>query len=349
MGRFDGKSEKPTAKRRQKARREGTVAKSPEVGTALSLLGALLALRVATPPAFTLLRRETTLMLGSVAGEESLTFAYVGGSFAKLLLALLAPFLAVAVLTAMVAGLAQTGFKATPGALKPKLNRLDPRAGLRRMSPVTAGWDLAKTLAKLGLLFALIYGPLTAWIEKAGTLRTLDAAITSTLGQAWLILVRAVLLTVVIAAADYAYQRWRTTRELRMTKEEVKQEGKDQEGDPLIKGQRRRRAMELSRNRMLADVATADVVITNPTHLAIALRYGPDDAAPRVIAKGADLLAAKIRAAAYRNGVVVTENKPLARALYRQCKLGAFVPAALYEAVAIVLAMAYRRYGRTAA
>ncbi len=154
---------------------------------------------------------------------------------------------------------------------------------------------------------------------------------------------------VVIAAADYGYQRWKTGREMRMSKEEVKQEHRNADGDPLIKGQRRRRALELSRNRMLGAVAGADVVVTNPTHFAVALAYADGDAAPRVVAKGTDRIAAKIRAEAYRNGVLVTENRPLARALYRRCKVGSFVPAALYEAVAIVLALAYRRYGMVAA
>lgn len=134
-----------------------------------------------------------------------------------------------------------------------------------------------------------------------------------------------------------------------MSMQEVKQEHKDSEGDPLVKSQRRRRAVELSRNRMLRDVALADVVITNPTHFAVALRYADGEGAPRVVAKGADKLAAKIRGLAHRHGVLVTENKPLARALYRRCKVGHYVPAALYEAVAVVLAVAYRRRGRVAA
>src|SRR5690606_2260219 len=123
------------------------------------------------------------------------------------------------------------------------------------------------------------------------------------------------------------------------------EEAKQTEGDPLVKAQRRRRAQELSRNRMLREVAGADVVVTNPTHLAVALRYRDGEPAPRVVAKGADRLAAKIRKIAYRNGILVTEDKPLARALYRRCKVGAFIPGALYEAVAVVLAVAYRRYG----
>jgi flagellar biosynthetic protein FlhB len=143
--------------------------------------------------------------------------------------------------------------------------------------------------------------------------------------------------------ADYLVTRVRTKRSLRMTRRELLQEHKEMEGDPLVRMQRRRRHRELSRNRMIADVATADVVITNPTHLAVALRYRPGEPAPRVVAKGAGRLAQRIRRVAYRHGILVREDPPLARAIYGRCRVGQFIPPALYEAVAIVLAVAYRR------
>lgn len=348
MGRFEGKTEKATPRRRQEARREGQIARSQEIGVAVSLAAAVLALRVFTPHGMDVLQRETA-MLFSNATPQQLPLEALGHAALRMVAALAGPFLAAAVVGAVVAGVGQVGFVITPKAAQPKLSRLSPKQGLRRLSPSNASWELVRSLLKLGLLAVIVAGPVTSWSKDLGRDRSIDAGLASVLSQAWSVLVRAVALLVVIAALDYAYQRWKNNREMRMSKEDVKREHKDQEGDPVIKSQRRRRALELSRNRMLADVATADVVVTNPTHLAVALRYSDQEAAPRVVAKGADLVAAKIRAEAYRNGILVTQNVPLARALYRRCKVGQYVPAALYEAVAIVLALAYRRYRKVAA
>lgn len=343
MGRFDGKTEKATPKRRQEAKREGRTPRSQEVGVAVSLLGFFLALRVFGPNALEVLRHETIVLLGAVNGDR--IPATVGGSVGRMLLALVAPFLAVAVLAALVAGIGQTGFTISPKAAKPKLSHLSPKQGLKRFTPAKASWELGRTVAKLGLLAAVVWGPLTASRQGSDARGGIDAGLSALVGQANTIFVRAVLLAVVIGAADYAWARFSANREMRMSKQDVKDESKQAEGDPMVKSQRRRRAQELSRNRMLRDVAAADVVVTNPTHLAVALRYRDGEPAPRVVAKGADRIAAKIRKIAHRNGILVTEDKPLARALYRRCKLGAYVPGALYEAVAVVLAVAYRRYG----
>jgi flagellar biosynthetic protein FlhB len=162
----------------------------------------------------------------------------------------------------------------------------------------------------------------------------------------WAIVIRAAGLAIVIAGADYTVTRFRHNKEMKMTKQEMREEFKTSEGDPHVRAARRQRAREMSRNRMIFDVANADVVVTNPTRLAIALKYEPDEVAPRIVAKGANKIAAKIRAEARRNGVPLIENKPLARSLYRRVKVGGFVPANLFEAVAAVLAVAYRRRPR---
>jgi len=343
VGRFDGKTEKATPRRRQEAKREGRMPRSQEVGVAVSLLGLFLALRVFGPNALEVLRRETVALLGAASGDRIPAAAV--GSVGRMLLALVVPFLAVAVLAALVSGVGQTGFTLSPKAAKPKLSNISPKQGLRRLAPAKAGWELGRTVAKLGLLAAVVWGPLTASRQGTHARDGIDAGLEALVGQANTIFLRVLLLAALIGAADYAWARFTATRELRMSKEDVKEEAKQTEGDPLVKAQRRRRAQELSRNRMLREVAGADVVVTNPTHLAVALRYRDGEPAPRVVAKGADRLAAKIRKIAYRNGILVTEDKPLARALYRRCKVGAFIPGALYEAVAVVLAVAYRRYG----
>lgn len=347
MSRFDGKTEKPTAKRKRDARREGQIARSAEVGVATSLLGTLAVIRTFGPSGMQTLQDQTTRLFAT-ASADAVAFDRIGDAMMKMGVALALPFLAVLTLVAIVSGVAQTGLVLAPKAAKPKLSRLSPKQGLQRLAPSAAGWELVRTTAKLGLLAALLKGPISAWIERLGRVRTVDGGLAEALEQTWTVLLRAAMLACLIAAADYGYQRWRTGREQKMSKEDVKREYKEHEGDPTIKAQRRRRAMELSRNRMLLDVASADVIITNPTHLAIALRYTPGEAAPRVVAKGADKIAKRIRAEAYRHGVPVLEDKPLARALFKRCKLGQFVPAALYEAAAVVLALAYRRRPRRA-
>ena len=158
--------------------------------------------------------------------------------------------------------------------------------------------------------------------------------------------VRLAALAAFLAAADLAMAKFRTGRTLKMTKQETRQENKEEEGNPLVRSHRRRRHAEIARHNMIRETAAADVVLTNPTHLAVALRYAPNEPAPRVVAKGSGALALKLRATAYRHGVMVREDKALARAIYRRCKVGHFVPAALFEAVAVVLAAAYRRRRR---
>ena len=347
MGRNDGKTEKATPRRRREARREGTVAKSQEVGTAAALLAALLALRVFAPRAAAVFTGETRALLSS-AGSP-LDPGRLADSATRLALEGLGPFLFAAVVAATVAGVGQVGFQISPKAAMPKLSNLDPRKGLEKLRPAAAGWELTRSLAKLGLLVAVLWSPVRTWMREFARERSLESGLADLQSEMWVVLLRSVALMVAIAAADYAWNRYRTNQRMKMSKDDVKREHKDSEGDPMVRSQRRRRQMELSRNRMLHDVAGADVVVTNPTHFAVALRYTDGDGAPRVVAKGVDRMALRIRREAYRNGVPVTEDRPLARALYRRCKIGQHVPAALYEAVAVVLAVAYRRRGRMAA
>jgi flagellar biosynthesis protein FlhB len=286
---------------------------------------------------------EETRRLLTLQPAGQLPMPVLGHSVGRMSIAVLGPLLATVSFAGVAAGVAQVGFKPTPKAAKPKLSHLSLKRGLSRFKPATATWELVRSVLKLGCLAALVYGPVQEWVRDLSTTRGLDASLDRVLAQSWALLLRVVLLAALIGVADYAFQRWKTGRDLRMSKEDVKREHKNSEGDPFVKGQRRRRQAELSRNRMLGDLAGADVVVVNPTHVAVALRYGAEDAAPRVIARGADHLAARIRREAHRIGVPVTQDVALARALYRQCKVGQHVPAALYEAVAVVLALAYRR------
>lgn len=343
MSRSD-KTEKATPQRRREARKEGNVAKSQEVGVAASLLASVLALKVFGGSAADAVREETHRLF-SFGVVTDLPGAMLTDSVTRMVVGVLAPFLGAATVAAIVAGVGQVGFKPALKAAQPKLSHLSLKKGVARFKPVTAGWELVRSVIKLGLLAAIVWNPVSQWAEDLAAARGLEAGLARVSAQSWTLLLRVVGLATLIAAADYGYNRWKTARDMKMSKDEVKREHKSSDGDPMVKGQRRRRQMEMSRNRMLGSVASADVVVTNPTHIAIALRYGPDDGAPRVVARGADRLAAKIRKEAYRHGVPVTRDVPLARALYRQCKVGQHVPAALYEAVATVLAFAYRRRG----
>lgn len=345
MGRFDGKTEKATPRRKRDARRKGQLARSAEVSVAMSLLALIAAVQVLRGGSQAMATQAHQLF--GYVGTSELPTELLRSTTISVLLAVLAPVIGIAVVAAVVSGIAQTGVGLSPEALKPKLSNLSLKKGLQRFKPSVAAWELGRTAIKLGALALLLWAPMNEIAAQLTSSRDLGSGLERTLAQIRAILGRATALAVVLAAADYAYNRRRTDREMRMSKQDVKQEHKDSEGDPLIRAQRRRRAQELSRNRMLQDVMHADVVVTNPTHLAVALRYADGDAAPRIVAKGADHLAARIRSIARRNGVVVTEDKPLARALYRTCKVGHFVPAALYEAVALVLASAYRRTGRS--
>ena len=343
MSRSQERTEKPTERKKRESRREGKTAKSNEVGAAVSLIGLLLALRVIAPGVGRAIAERThSLLSQSGTGDIGL----VGDNVMGMFIVGLVPFLGMAVVLATAGGVAQVGFTFAPKAAKPKLSHLSLKKGLNRFKPAVFGWELIRTVLKLGLLIAIIWGPITSWIARLGAPLGLVDALGFTGDQIWVLVLRATILAIAIAAADYSVTRYRTSKEQKMTKQELKEEVKQSEGNPHVKSARRRRAMEMSRNRMISDVGLADVVVTNPTHFAVALRYDVNEAAPRVVAKGANKIAAKIRREAYRNGVTVLEDKPLARALYRKVNVGHYVPTALFEAVATVLAVAYRRKAR---
>lgn len=338
------KSEKPTPRRKREARREGRMAKSQEVAVAFSLLGALIGFKVFAPHAAKVITEQARALF-AMSGT-GLSRTQLQSSVVAMFIAGVLPFLGIALLSGVASGVVQVGFTFAPKAAKPKLSNLSPKRGLQRLKPSVAGWELARSALKLGLLAAIMWGPLSDWVRQLITTRRLDVALAGTAAGAWGLLARATVLAILIAAADYSINRYRTNKELKMTKQEVKQESKDSEGDPIARALRRRRQAEISRNRMIMDVAGADVVVTNPTHYAVALRYRRPEPAPRVLAKGANALAARIRREAYRHGVPVIENRPLARALFRTTKVGRFIPGGLYEAAALVLARAYRRRRR---
>lgn len=339
----DGRTEKATPQRRRKAREEGQVARSQEVAVAGSLLGLVITLALAGPSLVDRSMAEVQAFVVMAPTASLDTAAARGLSFAT---ALAWPFMAVAVVTAFLAGVSQVGIKFNAKLAMPRAKNLSLKRGLERFRPSVASWELARSVLKLAALGVVIWPTLTAWRSHMANDRTLASALERFGSVFGGVLVRAAILALVIAIADWTYQRRRTEKKMMMTRQDLKREFRDSEGDPHLKATRRRRQQALSRNRMLRDVGHADVVVANPTHVAVALRYDATDGAPRIVAKGAGHLAQRIKDVARRHGVPVTTDVPLARTLYHRCQPGQFVPAALYEAVAVVLAHAYRRTGR---
>lgn len=337
------KSEKATPHKRQEARKEGQVARSTEVPVLAGMLLGAITLRVFAPAAVHTFSDATARQfshLHPVALEGGLG-THFGGAAALVLL----PFLLTAVVAALGAGFAMTKGNVSFKAAKPKLKNLDPKKGMEKFKPAKAGWELFRTLIKLAALAVAVWNPLLDVRTVVTGGLGMDDGIHAIAGLTWIVMLRGIGVALLIAGADYAYQHWQHEKQLRMSKQDIKDEYKNVDGNPLMKGERRRRQQQMSRNRMLADVGQADVVLVNPTEYAIALRYVQGEAAPTVLAKGMDHLARRIRDEAVRNGVPVHTDVALTRALYRQVKVGGHVPEDLYEAIAVVLVWAYRRAG----
>jgi flagellar biosynthetic protein FlhB len=334
------RTEQPTAKHRKEVREKGKVARSPELGSwavavLLPRLGGLAANRV---DAF------LRVVLNAVAHPS--TTAAMGVLADGLETAALAALPIVLVCTGIgvVSSFAQVGLRFTPKALTPQFSRISPRTGFKKVFSTQGAWSLGKTLLKLCVLAGMGYVLLHQLMDSVLGGATLP--LPTTLGIAGAstsaVLRNIGVVALVVAAADYAFQRRSYQQGLRMTKQEVKDENRRNDGSPEVRRALRSKARQLSRMRMMAAVATADVVVTNPTHFAVAIAYDrKKDRAPRVVAKGADVIAARIRSRAAEHRVPIVENPVLARTLHASCQVDDVVPAALYTAVARLLAFVY--------
>jgi flagellar biosynthetic protein FlhB len=252
-------------------------------------------------------------------------------------------------LIAFISDLVQVGFKPTTKPLKPKFSKLNPISGMKKIFSTRKLFELAKSILKLAVMAVVIYSFLTGRTESLFLLY--DMPLSQAIGLMGNLIIslglRIAAAYMVIAFIDLIYQRRKFTKDMMMTKQEVKDEFKNSEGDPAVKSAQKRRMMEASRRRMMQQLPQADVVITNPTHYAVAIKYDADESdAPIVIAKGADYLAQKIKEIARDNDVEIVENKPLARMLYANVEVGELVPPELYKAVAEVLAYVYHLKGK---
>lgn len=337
------KTEKATPKKVKDARREGQVAKSVEVASWTGTFAMTLLLPWTFGRGAELLERVMDRVRQLVV-EPDLPLAL--GLWADALrgaLLVVAPLALGLMVVGVAANLAQVGFTPSPKALKPKLSRLNPLPGIKRLFGAKTLWMGCKEVIKLALLSVVAYRSIQGFLpvvtDGGGLALPVVLALT---GETVMSFLRnAACLGLVLAAADYAMQRRQLATELKMTKQQVKEEHKSAEGDPHLKGAIRERQMRMSRNRMMADVARADVVLVNPTHVAVALVYEPGSGAPRVVAKGRGAIAAKIRERAQDNRVPLVKDVPLARALHAACEVGDEIPAEMFTAVARVLAFLY--------
>lgn len=345
------KTEAPTPKRINEARERGQVARSMELNTAVGLLAAFYLWRSMAGPLFQTL---VSLMHGSflslTAGE--LTLTAVGELFLRAVMQAglaLMPLMGGLALAGVVTGMSQTGGLFSTGQFSPNLGKLNPISGFQRLFSPHGLVELFKALAKVLLIGWVCYGPITNHLPELMSLSNLDLnGAMGILGQALSDLgMRGAGAYLVFAIADYIYQRRRWFDSLKMSKQEIIDELKRSEGDPQLKGRIRGQQRRIARQRMMQKVPQANVVVVNPTHLAVALQYDRSKmSAPKVVAKGALKVAERIVAIAKANGVPVVQNIPLARALYSGVQVDQEIPASLYQAVAEVLAFVYNLKNR---
>ena len=351
------KTEQPTAKKLDDARKEGQVAKSQEIATAFTLLALFVIIRVIYPfmgTNFETLFERVYNSIPNVARtyDGMLPVAYIRSILTNAIITMLlisAPFFIIAFIIAFLSDLVQVGFKPTSKPLQPKLSKLNPISGMKKIFSARKLFDLGKSILKLVVMGAVIFSFFTGRTESLFLLY--DMPLKQAIGLMGNLIIdlglRIAAAYMVIAFIDLIYQRRKFNKDMMMTKKEVKDEYKNSEGDPQVKGAQKRRMMEASRRRMMQQLPQADVVITNPTHYAVAIKYDAEESdAPVVVAKGADYLAQKIKEIARDNKVEIVENKPLARMLYANVEVGEMVPPELYKAVAEVLAYVYHLQGK---
>lgn len=346
------KTEPATAKKLDSARKKGQVAKSKELGSAVILLGLFVTLK---------------LFLGLIGNEFLETFSMVYNkipdyantnlseisaiSFSKLIsniliqiLIMVAPFFTVGVLISILVDVVQVKWKVSAEPLKPKFSKMNPLSGFKRIFSSRSVFELFKSVAKVLIISYVAYDTLR---DKAGVIQLFyEMPLNSALALIGDIVInlgfRISFFYLILALSDFVYERYKFNQDMKMTKQEVKDEYKNSEGNPEIKGKIRQKMREVSQKRMMQALPEADVIITNPTHLAVAVKYDAEThRAPVVLAKGEDFLAQKIKDIAKENAIEIVENKPLARMLYYNVDINEEIPSELYQAVAEVLAFVY--------
>lgn len=341
------KTEKATPKKRRDQRKEGNVLQSKEIVTAASILGIFCAARLLGSFMLENVLAFTAKICGSAGSFEvtSDNIMTLVTEMMTLIVVVVGPICAVAMLLGIIPTLAQTRGLFTMKALKPKFSRLNPLEGIKKMFSAQAIVGILKGLIEVAVISYLIFSEISDRLPRflalmdAGVMQGIVYAASSIFDMVMLICI----MLVFVAAGDFLFQWWQFEKKLKMSKQEVKEEFKQMEGDPQVKSKIKQRQQQMAQSRMMQEIPSADVVVRNPTHYAVALRYDQDkNRAPQVVAKGKDYLAMKIVQIAEESNVYITENPPLARALYAQVDLGREIPFELYDAVAEVLTVVYR-------
>ena len=342
------KTEKPTERKREKAREEGQVAKSMEVTTALMLVTMFSAIKLFTSYMYDKIQEMFKYLYSTfelATNEFTMNFVLKIIKYTLSgILSIMFPLFAITVAVGLIGNFLQVGWKPSAKTLKPKFNKLSPLQGFKRLFSLRSIMELLKSLLKITIIIIIVYISIK---DKFGLiivvydLSLLDGLKLMT-DLALDIGIKVGAFFIIVAVVDYIYQRYSLEKQLKMTKQEVKQEYKETEGNPEIKSKIRQKMREASMKRMMQDLPNADVIITNPTHFAVAIQYDSGKSlAPVVIAKGVDILAAKIKSVAVDNDIEIVENKPLARTLYYTVDIGNEIPEELYQTVAEVLAFVY--------
>ena len=351
------KTEPATAKKLKDARDEGKVAKSRELNSAFDLIVLFLCLKI-----FVSFLGEKFVDMFSYIYENMSDFVKINEgtlsvqAFSGLLMSvilksliIMLPFMVFGFVVTLLVSIVQVGWKVSTKPMKPELSKINPLNGFKRIFSKDSLFELVKSILKIAIIIYIAY---TSIKDNANDLFVMyDLGLNQAVALVGTLIIntglKISLVYLVVGFADLIYQKHKFNEDMKMTKQEVKDEYKNTEGDPQIKGRQRRKMQEVSQRRMMQDVPKADVVITNPTHFAVALQYEAEVAsAPVVLAKGADFIAQKIKDAARENNIEIVENKPLARMLYHNVDIGAEIPPELYQAVAEVLAAVYKAKNR---
>ena len=339
------KTEEPTAKRKADARKKGQVGKSQEINAAFVLLAGFMVLKVLGGNAVAEIMNYSTYIYGNLnvdINEESIMQMFIG--MIILLAKTSIPLMVFIMIIGLAMNLAQVGLNFSTETISFDPNKLNPINGAKRMFSKRSLVELIKSLLKIIIIGYFIITYLKDEVFQIPKLIYMDifAGLNKMSDTIFFLAFKIIGVFIVMAVMDFAYQKWQNLQDLKMSKQEVKEEFKQQEGDPKIKGKIRQKQRQMAMARMMQEVPQADVIVTNPTHFAVALKYQSGMSAPIVIAKGQDLVAQKIKAIARESNVPIVENKPLARALFAAVEIGAAIPQELYKAVAEVLAYVYR-------
>lgn len=344
----EGKTEKATPKKREDERKKGNIFQSTDVVSALSILLVFLAAKLALPYVYRYLSNFYIQSVAYIKTVHTLREAFamdVLREAAKALLIVTAPILVASILAAVVATGAQTKFKFSREHIKFKMSNISPLQGIRRLFSLRSVMELIKSLIKVIIIGFILYKQMMDISSQCIAMMSEDVmqATVELLNDLMSMVIQISVVFLALAAFDYLYQWWEYERNIRMTKQEVKEEYKQMEGDPEIKGRIRQQQRAMAQNRMMQQVPQADVVVRNPTHIAVALRYDPQkDNAPVVLAKGQDYVAFKIIEIAQKCHIPMKEDRPLAHALYASTEVNMEIPPEFYNALAEIMAWVYQ-------